>query len=260
MKLTVVTVCYNSAATIRDTLESLVNQTDRDFEYIIVDGVSKDETLAIVREYQEALSIRIVSEPDKGLYDAMNKGVRLASGDVVALLNSDDYYEPETVERVKACFEEDPSLDIVSGAMRLVSYQKKELRVVQNHPLERIVYEMPLNEPATFVKKAVYEEVGGFDLKYAVSADYDFTCRAYKAKKKFKYIPEILTNMRMGGLSGGGDGGVQGIRTAIQTAKDDYEIVEKNFGETHKLHFLKKYMILRLRMAKRYFWKSRSCR
>lgn len=260
MKLTIVTVCYNSEATIRDTLDSLVNQTDHEFEYIVIDGVSTDHTLDIVKEYQDKLSIKLVSEPDHGLYDAMNKGIRMASGEIVGLLNSDDYYEPMTVQLVKACFEENPSMDFVCGAMRLVTYRKDEIRVVYNRPLERIVNEMPLNEPATFVRKSVYDEIGAFNTKYLVSADYDFTCRAYIANKRFKFISDVLTNMRMGGVSGGGDGGVQGIRTAIQTAKDDYEIVQLNFEKTYKLRFLRKYILLHLRMLKRYFFKSKRCR
>ena len=260
MKLTILTVCYNSGATIRDTLESLVHQTDHDFEYIVVDGASTDRTLEIIKEYEDRLPMRLLSEPDNGLYDALNKGIHMASGDVVGLLNSDDYYEPTTVQLVKACFTENPSMDFLCGAMRLVTYKKEEIRVVYNQPLERIVYEMPLNEPATFVRKSVYDEIGGFNPKYRVSADYDFTCRAYIANKRFKFISDVLTNMRMGGLSGGGDGGIQGIRTAIQTAKDDYEIVRLNFGKTYKLRFLKKYILLHLRMLKRYFFKSKRCR
>lgn len=260
MKLTIVTVCYNSEATIRDTLDSLLHQTDREFEYIIIDGVSTDHTLDIIKEYQGKLSIKLISESDNGLYDAMNKGIGMVSGDIVGLLNSDDYYEPMTVQLVKSCFTENPSMDFVCGAMRLVTYKKEEIRVVYNQPLERIVYEMPLNEPATFVRKRVYDEIGGFNPKYRVSADYDLTCRAYIANKKFKFISDVLTNMRMGGLSGGGDGGIQGIRTALQTAKDDYEIVQLNFGKTYKLRFMKKYILLHLRMLKRYFFKSKRCR
>ena len=96
MKLTILTVCYNSDATIRDTLESLVCQTDHDFEYIVVDGASKDRTLEIIKEYEDRLPMRLLSEPDNGLYDALNKGIRMASGDVVGLLNSDDYYDRAT--------------------------------------------------------------------------------------------------------------------------------------------------------------------
>lgn len=260
MKISVITVCFNSEKTIRDTLESMNVQKYKDFEYIIIDGLSTDKTLDIVEEYKDKLNLKIVSEKDNGLYDAMNKGIKLASGEIIGILNSDDWYEKDTLLVVNKFFEHHYDCDILSGAMNLQTFDKNKIKTIYKNDLLKIKKEMPVNHPATFVRKKVYKELGGFNLNYKVSADYDFICRAYINNKKFYFINEILTNMRLGGLSGGGDGGTKSIKIAMNTAKDDYEIVKKYFNYKNKIFYYKKIFILYLRFIKRIFVKNKDCR
>lgn len=260
MKISVITVCFNSEKTIRDTLESMNIQKYKDFEYIIIDGLSTDKTLEIVEEYKDKLNLKIVSEKDNGLYDAMNKGIKIASGEIIGILNSDDWYEKNTLSLVNDFFEHHYDCDILSGAMNLQTFNKKKIKTIYKTNLLKIKKEMPVNHPATFVRKEVYNEIGGFNLKYKVSADYDFICRAYVNNKKFYFINKVLTNMRLGGLSGGGDGGTKSIKIAMNTVKDDYEIVKKYFCYENKFSYYKKIFILYLRLIKRFFIKNKNCR
>lgn len=260
MKISVITVCFNSEKTIRDTLESMNIQKYKDFEYIIIDGLSTDKTLEIVEEYKDKLNLKIVSEKDNGLYDAMNKGIKIASGEIIGILNSDDWYEKNTLSLVNDFFEHHYDCDILSGAMNLQTFNKKKIKTIYKTTLLKIKKEMPVNHPATFVRKEVYNEIGGFNLKYKVSADYDFICRAYVNNKKFYFIDKVLTNMRLGGLTGGGDGGTKSIKIAMNTAKDDYEIVKKYFCYENKVSYYKKLFILYLRFIKRFFIKNKNCR
>lgn len=260
MKISVITVCFNSEKTIRDTLESMKNQKYKNFEYIIIDGLSTDKTLEIVEEYKDKLNLKIVSEKDNGLYDAMNKGINLASGDIIGMLNSDDWYEAHTLKTVNNFFEKHNDCDVLSGAMNLQTFKKKKIKTIYKKNILRIKKEMPVNYPATFVKTKVYKDLNGLNLKYKISADYDFICRAYINNKNFYFIDEVLTNMRLGGLTGGGDGGTKSIKIAMNTVKDDYEIVKKHLGYENKFFYYKKLFILYLRFIKRIFIKNKNCR
>jgi len=204
LKITIVTPAYNSAATIRDTLESIQMQDYPDVEHIVVDGVSKDLTAEILAEYPHVS--KVISEPDRGLYDAMNKGVRLATGDVVGILNSDDFYtHPQVLSRVVAKLEE-ACADALYADLEYVSAIDTS-RVVRTWKAGEIkpgcfrLGWMPPH-PTFFVRRHLYEQFGLFDLSLRFSADYELMLRfLLKNNVSACYLPETIVRMRTGGAS-----------------------------------------------------------
>lgn len=215
MKISVITVAYNSAATIRDTIESVLSQTHPDIEHIIIDGASEDGTMDVVNAYRDRIAT-IVSEPDRGLYDAMNKGIRLATGDVVGILNSDDFYESDrSVEIVAEEFAQSPNADVVFG--NVVFVRGGDLRKVVRfydagrfRPWKLRFGWMPPH-PATFVTKLAYEKCGFYSLDYDIAADYEMFVRLLLlAKLNFRQVNQVLVRMRAGGVS------TSGVRSSIK--------------------------------------------
>ena len=203
MKISIITATFNSAATIADCLRSVASQT-QPVEHIIVDGASRDNTLEIVRGVSP--TAHILSEPDHGIYDAMNKGIKLAHGDIVGILNSDDFYaSPQVIEKVTALFQQ-------SGADALFA----DLVYVRPDNLEKVVryYSgagftpdmfawgwMPPH-PTFFVRRELYEQYGLFRTDYKIAADYELTARFLSHQKvRYVYLPEVIVRMRTGGIS-----------------------------------------------------------
>jgi glycosyltransferase len=204
MKISIVTACYNSAATIRDTLASVANQDYPDIEHIIIDGASSDNTLSIVNNFPHVK--QLVSECDKGIYDAMNKGIALASGDVIGILNSDDIYTNERViSKVMSEFNTS-NTDVVYADLQYVKFDdtSKVTRTWHSGRFSRIKFYygwMPPH-PTFFVTKKVYENVGNFNTSLRSAADYEFMLRVLlKNNFRVSYIPEVLVRMRTGGAS-----------------------------------------------------------
>ena len=211
MKITIVTATYNSSATLRDTIESVLSQTYLDYEHIIVDGKSKDATLDIVREYELRYQgkLRYISEPDKGIYDAMNKGIRMATGDVVGLLNSDDFYTSNDVLAHVAKVLSDPNVDAVYGDIHYVNDDDLTHCVryyssrVFSRGLMRLGF-MPAH-PSFYCRRAIYEKYGTFDTSLRVAADFENLLRLIFVNRiRTKYIPEDFVTMRTGGASSSG--------------------------------------------------------
>ncbi|PFG09251.1 glycosyltransferase family 2 protein [Marinobacter sp. LV10MA510-1] len=209
LKVSIITVCFNSESTIRDTLDSVRSQNYENIEHIIVDGGSSDRTMDIVTEYREWLG-PVVSESDKGLYDAMNKGIGMASGDIIGILNSDDFYESTNVIEVAvAVFLSDPDLDILFGDVVFVNSEDLDTitrfyRAGHFRPWKLRFGWMPPH-PATFVTKAVYEKHGKYRLDMKISADYEMFVRwLSKAKLKYIWVDRVIVRMRAGGVSTGG--------------------------------------------------------
>lgn len=196
----VITVCFNSERTIRRTIESLLHQSCQDFEYIIVDGKSTDSTMSIVREYEKAFpTIKIVSEKDSGIYDAMNKGIKMAEGKLIGILNSDDYYEQDTLEQIQKAYTGE-KYQVLYGMQRNVLSDGRIKSVEFRH--HDFLKECMICHPACFVTKAVYEKFGGYDLKYRYSSDYDFMLRIQREKEVvFTPVYKILSNFSVGGES-----------------------------------------------------------
>ena len=202
MKISIITVCFNAEDTISDTIQSVLSQDYEDIEYIIVDGKSTDRTLKIIQSKPKR--IKLISEKDQGIYDAMNKGINIASGDVIGILNADDVYKNKQVlSEVMNAFKNNVS--IVYGDIEYV-----------NNDLSRVVRKwkagifrpgkfkwgwMPPH-PGFFMKKSCYQRYGLFNLNLSTSADYELMLRMFEVHKlNHFYIPKIITSMRIGGVS-----------------------------------------------------------
>ena len=206
MKISIITITYNSAQTVEDTIKSVVAQDFPNIEYLIVDGLSKDNTLGVVNRYSPYID-KVISEKDKGLYDALNKGIKAATGDVIGMLHSDDIYaNNQVISKIAQQFAADPLLDGVYADLVFVDRDdtNKVLRTWKSGDYKPDAFKkgwMPPH-PTFFVKKSVYEKFGGFNLDLKLSADYELMLRLiHKNKIKIAYLPEIIVKMRMGGIS-----------------------------------------------------------
>ena len=197
-KVSIITVSYNSEKTIEQTIKSVLTQSYTNLEYIIVDGASKDATMTIVRKYAEQdPRIRFISEPDNGIYDAMNKGIQMASGDVVGLINSDDYYEEDALKKVVESIPNDEKY-VVYGMTRLMNGDVEDSVILIGHcslPRKMMMH------PSCFVSRAVYNEYQ-FDTSYKSAADYDLFMRLFR-DQTIRFVPvySILASFRTGGMS-----------------------------------------------------------
>lgn len=205
MKVSIITATRNSAATVRDTIECVLRQSYPNIEHVIVDGNSTDGTMEIVRSYGDQIS-KVISEPDRGIYDAMNKGIRLTTGDVIGILNSDDFYNHSfVVEKVVDALERS-GMDSVYGDLQYVDPVEIK-RVVRNWRAgnfnrRRFLYGWMLPHPTFFVRREVYERLGLFHTHFSCAADYELMLRfLYKGGVTTSYIPEVLVRMRAGGVS-----------------------------------------------------------
>lgn len=207
MKFSLVTVTYNSAQTLRDTIISVLSQTYQNLEYIVVDGVSKDDTVEIIKEYEPQFSGRMKwsSEKDCGLYDAMNKGFRMATGDVIGIINSDDLIsDPSAIEKVVKCFEADNSVDAVYADLYYVAQDdtSKVVRHWKSGKQRSFTKGWHPAHPTFYVKREIYQKYGLFDLDFKFAADFELMLRFIDKKHiKLHYLPEPLVRMRLGGTT-----------------------------------------------------------
>lgn len=205
MKISIITVCYNSAATIEETIKSVESQNYSNFEYIIVDGNSKDSTKEIIEKYNHVIT-RWISEPDKGLYDAMNKGIAMATGDYIGILNSDDtFYEKETLTKIADFLMKNP-VDACTGDI----VQHKNGKIIRKYssknwnPEKLKIGFMPPH-PSIFFKKELFSKLGDYVLGYKIASDYELIIRYFlKHKISWKYSGIITTSMAVGGASSSG--------------------------------------------------------
>ena len=208
MKISLVTVTFNSYRTLRDTIQSVLSQTYPDIEYIIVDGCSQDKTIDIIKEYEPLFhgQLKWISEKDKGLYDAMNKGIRMATGDIIGIINSDDFYHrKDTVMKVSEAFKND-DIQAVYGDVRFVNPQNLD-KTVRYYSSKRFTPEMfrfgfmPAH-PTFFTYRKYFEEFGYYKTNYKIAADYELLIRfLYVHQLKSKYLPFDFMKMRTGGTS-----------------------------------------------------------
>lgn len=201
MLISIVTVCFNSEKTIRKTIESVLNQTYKNIEYIIVDGLSKDNTLSIVEEYSNAfkekgITYKMISEKDNGIYDAMNKGIKLATGKFIALLNSDDWYESNAVETVVKTYEEEP-FDMFYADIRI--YKNDGSEMIKRSKHSKYATSRGWNHPTSFISKEIYDK-----MQYKATGiydDFDLLLRIKKAGYKIVIKNEVIANFCFGGAS-----------------------------------------------------------
>ena len=218
MKISIITVSYNSEDTIEDTIKSVISQDYSDVEYIIVDGASTDGTLGVINRYKENIKA-VVSESDKGMYDAMNKGIQMSSGDVIGILNSDDVYKDSNVlSLVINSFEQ--NIDAVYGDIEYVDRidLNKRLRYwpAGEYKLNSFKWGWMPPHPGFFIKKSKYVQFGLYLLGLGSSADYELMLRmVVKHQIKLNYIPKVITKMRMGGVSN------QSFKNRLKANKND---------------------------------------
>ncbi len=224
MNISIITATYNSHPAIKDCVGSVALQTLKP-EHVIVDGKSKDATIATIKNSPSVS--RYISEPDKGIYDALNKGLRLARGKIIGLLHSDDLLaEATTLEKIKHAFDESGA-DVVYGDLLYVDKQdtSKIIRYWKSQPFKASLLNrgwMPAH-PTVFAKREVYAKHGQFDLSFNIAADYDLMLRIFQDKTlKFAYVPEVITRMRVGGASN------KSIKNILHKSGEDYRAMKKN--------------------------------
>jgi len=226
LKISIITSVYNKQETIAEAMDSVLSQTYPDIEYIIIDGGSTDDTVNIIKSYQNRLAV-FISEPDKGIYDGLNKGIKLATGDVIGFLHSDDLYENNTViEKVAKAFIEN-EIDSVYGDLTYVnkSDPTKVIRYWKSgeFTLKKLRRGWMPPHPTFFVKRAIYEQHGQFDMSFKIAADYDLMLRFLgKYKISTDYIPSVLIKMRVGGESN------KSLKNVIRKSKEDLQAMKNN--------------------------------
>lgn len=255
--ISIITITYNSVETIENTIKSVISQNYNNYEYIIIDGASKDDTLEIVNKYRENISV-IVSEPDKGISDAFNKGIKHASGEIIGIINSDDILLPGALKALKECYS--PEVDVYRGRL-FVNNPQTGFKYSSGEPTLYcpVSSYMKLNvcHPSTFITKRAYKKVGGYKTYLRYIMDIDMLFRLTKARCIFKYVPYELAQFNLGGATSNAfykkiseryrvirenDGTMLwGAYVSMSCMiKDIIKLaIDKTFGDDFKNHFLK---------------------
>lgn len=199
--VSIITVSFNSEKTIKRTIESVLNQSYQNIEYLIIDGASTDNTLQIIKSYEKAFDgrLKLVSEPDNGIYDAMNKGIRLAKGELIGIINSDDYYEMTAVQDMVDSLKEDDPYQILYGFLKKINNGVVTQILMTRHENIRNVM---IPHPTCFITKKLYDDVGMYDTKYRSCADYEFALRMSK-NPRVHFVPvyKVISTFDDGGMS-----------------------------------------------------------
>ena len=246
IKVSIITVCYNSVLTIEKTIASVLNQTYKNIEYIIIDGASVDGTIDIIDKYKDLFDgkLIVVSEKDDGIYYAMNKGIGLASGKLIGILNSDDWYEPDAVEKILRSYENkhDNPLAVYYGNMGMIRDGK--LTGISKSDHNNLENEM-IAHPSCFITKNAYDQLGVYDTQYTSVADYDLMLR-YKRSGEvdFIYVDEYIANFTLGGMSSTGKAYIDLLRLRMNYGKlsrlsGSIEIAKARLAEYMEKHGLK---------------------
>ena len=234
MKVSIITSVYNNKKTIEDAIKSLLSQDYKDIEYIIVDGASNDGTLNIINRYENRVS-KIVSQKDSGIYDGLNRGIELATGDIIGFLHSDDIYaNKHIISKVVNTFEKNNTSSIYAD---LVYVEKNNIHKIVRYwksgeySLNKLSAGWMPPHPTFFVKRECYEKYGKFDLSFKISADYDFMLRVLgKYKISTAYLPEVVYKMRVGGESN------RSLKNILKKSKEDKKALKNNsIGGVHTL-------------------------
>ena len=229
MKISIITITYNSAATLPRALESVRSQTYGDIEHIIIDGASTDGTKELIINYQLSIinsqspKVRWISEPDNGIYNALNKGIAMATGDVIGFLHSDDVlYSPDSIGQIAAAFESSGA-DVVYGDLEY-RHGDKVVRRWRSNAFRRgdLKYGWMPPHPTVYVRREVYRQVGPYDEWFRISADYDMILRIFTAGYKTRYIPQVLVAMETGGASN------RDAKARLSKTQEDYIALKKN--------------------------------
>ncbi|MFB1489931.1 MULTISPECIES: glycosyltransferase family 2 protein [unclassified Thiocapsa] len=226
MKISVVTTTCCCAETIGDCLASVASQTYSNREHVVIDAASRDGTLEILRGHRDQLAV-LVSEPDGGIYDGLNKGIDRASGEVVGFLHADDVFAgPDVLTRVADAFSA-PGVDAVYGDLVYVA-REDTLRVIRywrsgEYRRSRLRWGWAPPHPTLYLRRSLYERFGGFDLRYGIAGDYDLMLRMLmQLSGRVVYVPEVLVRMRVGGVSN------RSLKHLLQKSREDYRILRAN--------------------------------
>lgn len=241
--ISIITATYNSAETINDTIKSVLCQTNKDFEYIIVDGGSTDETIDIVKSYESEFSGRLkwVSEKDKGIYDAMNKGIKMASGDIIGILNSDDYYTSDDILQTIADAFKCQNVDAIYGDIHFIKdgVPDKCVRYYSSRlfsPFWLRFGFMPAH-PSFYCKREVFDKSGLYRLDYKIGSDYEMMVRLFRKHKiSSRYVPKDFVTMRTGGASN------SNLQSPLTLIKEDVKACRDNGIYTNELFICLKFL------------------
>lgn len=226
MKVSIITATYNSASTVLDTLQSLNQQTYADIEYIVIDGGSKDNTVSVIEQYCPRVS-KIISEPDHGIYDALNKGIELATGDIVGFLHSDDLFAyPEAVKDLVETLQGSNAQAVYADLEYVAKNDtNKVIRkwISGNYQRNKLCHGWMPPHPTFFMKRELYQKLGLFDLSLKIAADYDSLLRyLWSNQVQAVYLPRVVTKMRVGGASN------RSVRNIIEKTKEDIQALKNN--------------------------------
>ena len=241
-KLSLITICYNSYNHITRCLNSVSSQRFKDFEYIIIDGKSSDGTLEEIKKFK--CVDKLISEPDKGIYEAFNKGIKNAKGEVIGFLNSDDvFFNEDSLGLIYESF--DDKTDCVFGDLIYTDSKNKLKRIWKSRPFSNGLFKngwMPAH-PTFYCKKSIYEKHGLYNESYKIAGDFELMMRFLEKNKiRSKYIPKNIVNMRVGGISG------RSIKTKFDILNEEFKAFNQNKIEVNKL----KYIICKLQKIKEF--------
>ncbi|MDR1527867.1 MAG: glycosyltransferase [Dysgonamonadaceae bacterium] len=217
--VSIITVTYNARNTIEQTIQSVFSQTYPNIEYLIIDGGSNDGTVNLILQNASRLNYW-VSEKDQGIYDAMNKGIRLAKGNLIGIINAGDYYQPDAVENIVEAYRKHPEYGIFHGNIHLRNEDGSFFKLKKPNPdLSQLYRGMSLFHPTVFVRKEIYEKTGLYDCRFEIAADFDFILRNYLAGTLFFYIDQVIADFKQGGFSG---------RNKLRSHRECRDILYKN--------------------------------
>jgi len=241
-KFSIITICYNAEKTIADTIKSVVEQNYPNIEYIIIDGGSKDLTLKAIEPYKYKIAT-LVSEPDKGLYDALNKGLKLATGDIIGLLHADDFYADNNVlAYIESLFEDNKTMECISSSVNIYKNNifNKQYRLYKATRFKLWQFRLGMQppHPGFFFKKEVLQKVGLFNTNFKISGDFDWLLRTIKVNKaKVMYTPFISVSMRHGGVSS------SGFKSTFLMNKENLKSIKANGLNSNLIIIYLKYFI-----------------
>lgn len=241
--ISIITATFNSAKTLKDTIQSVLRQTNKDFEYLIIDGGSTDETIDIVKSYESEFSGRLkwVSEKDQGIYDAMNKGIKMASGDVVGILNSDDYFTSDDILQTVDNAFKSHEIDAIYGDIHFIrdGAPDKCVRYYSSRMFSPFWLRfgfMPAH-PSFYCKREVFEKAGLYSLDYKIGADYEMMVRLFKRHKiKSLYVNKDFVTMRTGGASN------NNVRSRLTLIEEDVKACRVNGIYTNRFFIMLKFL------------------
>ncbi len=236
LKITLITVCFNAEKTIERTINSVLSQDYENVEYIVIDGLSRDRTMQIVNQYKDQIAIT-VSEKDLGMYDALNKGIKLSNGHIIGILNADDAFTSQNVlSLVAESFVQNPDIEAVIGNIVFVNNQEKIVRYYSSEGWtpEKFTRGFMPPHPSFYCKKEVFAKFGSYRTDFEIAADYELMIRYFKLNSiRYMYLPVTMVNMKMGGKSTNG---------LISTIKINQEILRACKLNDFKTNYLKLYL------------------